>query len=163
MNLKINTAASFQGENSSDLVAWGDSYATGIPMIDSQHMELVSLTNQLYRACLDRSENTGSAFKETMSRMVEYVHFHFGAEQKLLESINYPGYKEHKLQHDTLVKNILDAARDFNEGKQFVPNHFVRTLKDWIFGHIAVNDKKYAAYVQEQKKNGLFNETILNH
>jgi hemerythrin len=148
--------------DNADMVVWGEKYATGIQLIDSQHKELFSLTNELFRACLGGEEATKSVFKETMERMVEYVRFHFGAEQVLLQRINYPDYQEHKKQHDTMVLKILEAVKEYNEGKKFVPHQFVRTLRDWILGHIAHYDKLYTAYIATQKKNGLLNDKQIN-
>lgn len=140
------------------LVSWGDKYATGIPLIDNQHRELVNLTNELYKACRGGNAAIGAAFKETMSRMVKYVSFHFSTELKLLEEIGYPDYREHKAEHTKLINDILEAAKDFDGGKKFVPFYFTSTLKDWVFGHIAVSDKKYAFFVREQKKKGLLKD-----
>ena len=144
------------------IVIWDNSYATGIELIDSQHKELVTLTNQLYQACINEEEAVEDAFKEAMSRMVEYVRFHFSAEQQLLERIGFPNHKSHKELHDALVKNILKAAKEYDMGRKFVPNNFVRVLKDWVFGHIAFHDKFYAAYVAEQKKKGLLSDKLIN-
>ncbi|MDR0324323.1 MAG: bacteriohemerythrin [Treponema sp.] len=148
--------------STSDIVVWGDKYATGIKLIDQQHRELVDLTNNLFHACLDGEQAAKPAFMEAMHRMVEYVRFHFNMETEMLERIKYPGFSEHKKLHETLIKQILDAAEQFKEGKKFVPNHFVRTLKDWVFGHIAIHDKFYASYVTEQKKKGLLNDKMIN-
>jgi len=145
-----------------EIVIWGDKYATGIELIDNQHKQLVEVTNQLYLACLAGEEVTSTVFKDAMSRMVEYVRFHFTAELKLLNAINYPDYHSHKKMHDDLIREILDAAKDFSEGKRFVPNNFVRTLKDWIFGHIAVYDKIYAAYVAEERRIGAITDKMLH-
>ena len=145
---------------SEDLVTWDERYMVGIPLIDEQHKELVLLTNQLYRACFNGNEAT--VFPETMSRMVEYVRFHFGAELELLKRINYPDYSTHKNQHDTLVLKILEAVQEYKPGRKFVPNHFARTLKDWIFSHIAIYDKIYAAYVADQIKKGLLSHELIN-
>jgi hemerythrin len=142
------------------IIAWSDVYRTGIEIIDNQHKELVNLTNELYRACLSTSNVMHSVFKEAMSRMVEYVKFHFSAEVELLEQIKFPDIAEHKKQHAQLITQILQAAKDYNEGKKFVPNTFVRTLKDWIFSHIAVYDKNYALYVSAQKSKGLLPESF---
>jgi hemerythrin len=142
-------------DNAADIVAWDQKYITGISIIDEQHKELVVLTNQLYRACLDGREAAGMAFKDSMSRMVDYVRFHFDAEQKILQRIKYPQYAEHKQKHDALVRSILKASKEHGRGHKFVPNNFVRTLKDWIFGHIAIEDKLYAVYAEEQKNKGL--------
>ena len=141
-----------------DMVTWNNTYATGIRQIDDQHRELVKLTNLLFKACLSGSENANTVFKDAMGRMVNYVRFHFCMEQKLLERLNYPGYQEHKKQHETLVFNILEAVKGFDKGVKFVPNHFARTLRDWVFSHIAVFDKGYSIYFHEQIKKGLITE-----
>ena len=143
-------------------VTWSEKYAVGIDLIDNQHRQLVNLTNELYQACLVRDEALGSVFKEAMGRMVEYVRFHFTAELELLHRIKFPDYPEHKKQHDELVRKILDAAGEYSEGKKFVPNNFVRILKDWVFGHIAIYDQNYAAYVKEQKHKGLLTDEQIN-
>ena len=150
------------GANKDPLIVWEDKYATGIDAIDKQHKELINLTNELFYACLTGTEVVGAAFKEVLSRMVEYVTFHFNAELEILARIKYPQYTEHKTQHDGLIKKILIAAKDYEIGKKFVPNTFVRTLRDWIFGHIAYYDKIYAAYIADQKKKGLLSDRQIN-
>ena len=149
------------GRHNTGIVVWEEKYATGIPLIDSQHKELFNLTNELHEACLSGKEVT-AVFKEAMSRMVEYVRFHFSAEQQILERVNYPDYNNHKRQHDALIKDILEAAKDHQDGKRFVANNFVRTLKEWIVSHIAVTDKLYAVYVADQKKKGLLTDQQIN-
>ena len=151
-----------KGDDNLTLVTWSELFAVGIDLIDNQHYELVNLTNQLYQACMTRDEELGTLFKDSLHRMVEYVRFHFSAELELLARIKYPNYQEHKQQHDQLVKQILEAAKEFEGGKKFVPNNFVRTLKDWVFGHIAICDQQYAAYVKDQKHKGLLTDAEIN-
>ena len=152
MNLKTDLAENLAGNKSGNIVIWGENYATGIPLIDDQHRELVNLTNNLYRACLTGTAAVDTAFKEAMSRMVVYVRFHFTAELELLKKLDYPKFDEHKLQHDTLIRDILAAANEYKLGKLFIPHQFARTLRDWVFGHIAIYDKQYASYFNEKKK-----------
>jgi hemerythrin len=141
--------------NNKDMVVWDEKYATGIELIDNQHKELFSLTNELFRACMSGEEKLKGIFTETMGRMVDYVRFHFGAEQVLLQTIKYPDYQEHKKQHDKLIRDILETVNAHNKGEKFVPNQFVRTMRDWILSHIALADKQYAVYISEQRKKGL--------
>jgi len=145
-----------------DMVVWDEKYATGIQLIDSQHKELFSLTNELFRACLGGEETLKDVFRDTMGRMVDYVRFHFGDEQELLQRVKYPDYPEHKKQHDTLILEILESVKEYNEGKKFVPNQFVRTLRDWILGHIAHYDKLYASYIAAMKEKGQLNDKVIN-
>jgi len=144
------------------MVIWEEKYAIGIHLIDSQHKELFSLTNELFHACMSEEDTLESVFKETMERMVAYVRFHFGAEQELLQRVNYPDYHEHVKQHETLIREILESVKEYNYGKKFVPNQFVRILRDWILSHIAHYDKLYAAYIAAQKKNGLLSDKEIN-
>ncbi|MCL2381399.1 MAG: bacteriohemerythrin [Treponema sp.] len=135
-----------------EIIVWEEKYNLGIALVDTQHKELVNLISQLYRACCS-GEDVEAAFKAALSRMVEYVHFHFGVEQQIMERIDYPGLKGHIKEHTTLIKNILEAAKDYSEGKRFVPHHLVRLLKDWILSHIAVSDRQYASFIAEHGKN----------
>ena len=160
METKIIPYVAERSDNS-DIIAWSENYATGIELIDNQHRELVNLTNALYRACLTGKDAADAAFKDAMSRMVEYVRFHFAFEQKVLASVKYPDYSKHKKQHETLIRNILQAVKKYEKGVKYIPNNFVRTLRDWVFGHIAVFDKTYSLFIIELKKKGLFSEKQL--
>jgi hemerythrin len=161
MIVKTDIVDNVTEDNSLRIVFWEGKYATGIEVIDAQHRKLIDITNELYRACLSSSQTLDAAFKESMSRMVEYVRTHFTTEQELLQRIGYPKAYEHKLQHDTLSRQILEAAENYGKGKKFVPNNFVRTLKEWIFGHIAVSDKIFSDYIKEQKRKGLLSDSQL--
>ena len=137
------------------LVEWNERYSVGIPKIDEQHKELLRLTNELYASCLkDNDEEAKAHFKSTVGAIVNYVSEHFGAEERLLQRINYPWYAKHKQEHDNFVKKVLEQVKEFSEGKSFVPNNFVRYLKDWILSHIAMSDKQYSEYIFKLKREG---------
>ena len=144
-----------------EIVIWDENFSTGIELVDKQHKELVDLTNHLFKACIAGEDETALVFKDTMSQMVEYVRIHFTAEQELMKRVNYPGYDQHKMQHDQMIRKIILAATDYDSGKKFAPNLFVRTLKDWVFGHIAYYDKSYADYVADQRQRGLLPDECL--
>jgi hemerythrin len=139
------------------LVEWDDRYLTGIQLVDDQHKKLIDLTNKLYAGCLAGDDEAKVYFLETVHDTVDYVKYHFTAEEKILEKIKYPYITEHKKAHESFVKRIFEEVKSFEEGKKFVPNIFVRYLKDWILTHIAVEDKKYARYIRDLKKQSSLN------
>ena len=79
-----------------------DSLVTGNEMIDGQHRELIEKINNLLDSC-ETSKDKLVAVK-TLDYLADYTEFHFGEEEKLQESINYPGVNEHKKEHDKLVE-----------------------------------------------------------
>jgi hemerythrin len=141
-------------------VVWDDRYSVGIPLIDDQHKRLIELTNDLYDACREGTEVAATHFKEAVRGTVDYVKYHFAAEEKLLENAKYPNFAAHKKEHESFVIKVLEDVKNFEEGKKFVPNVFVRYLRDWILAHIAVEDKKYADYILAMKKRGVLKQKV---
>ena len=133
-------------------VAWNVSYEVGVPHVDKQHRQLVDLINSLYNACLGEKAELDETFTSVMKELVDYVMIHFKDEETIMEQINYPGLKEHKQKHELFVKEILKSVNAYNNGKQFVPNSFVRFLCDWLFNHILIDDKTWAQYYFSVKK-----------
>jgi hemerythrin len=142
------------------LVEWDDRYAIGIPLIDDQHKELIDLTNKLYAGCLAGDEAGRTYFMKTVHGVVDYVKYHFSAEERILEKVDYPALAEHKRAHECFVKQVFDDVKSFEGGKKFVPNVFVRFLKDWILTHIAVEDKRYAEYIMNLKRQGVLGSRV---
>jgi len=129
-----------------NFVSWNTSYNVGVDKVDKQHRHLVNLINYLYNACLGDKTELDETFKEVMKELVEYVMVHFRDEEVIMESIHYPGFQEHKQKHEQFVKEILASVDAYRNGKQFVPNSFVRFLRDWLFDHILIDDKAWAQY-----------------
>jgi hemerythrin len=142
------------------IVEWDESYSLGIPIIDRQHKKLIDMTNTLYEGCLAGDNTARTYFMRTIHDAVEYVQYHFTSEERLLRRIGYPDFAAHKKQHEDFVRKIIEEVRSFNDGKRFVPNNFVRFLRDWVLAHIAVSDRLYAKYLLSLKKQGLLFATL---
>ncbi|MDR3335583.1 MAG: bacteriohemerythrin [Treponema sp.] len=144
------------------LVEWDDKYSVGIPLIDDQHKELIRLTNELFQGCRTGDDDARQYFMSTIRATMDYVKYHFSAEEKLLENVKYPYIGEHKKQHEGFVLQMVNDVKSFQEGKKFVPNSFVRYLKDWILSHIAMMDTQYAKYILDLKKQGQLENVLLS-
>ena len=138
------------------IVEWHPSYSIGINLIDEQHMELINLTNRLFRSCMSGQglEYSKNIFLDSIHDAVNYVGYHFGTEEKIMERINYPEFKNHKKQHTDFVKEVFIKVDDINSGRYPNPLSFVYFLKDWVLHHIAVCDKKMGEYILALRKSG---------
>ena len=136
------------------VVQWQNSYSVGIKVIDEQHMELIKLTNKLFTNCMAGREKVQDTFLVTIHEAIDYVGYHFGTEEKLLERVNYPDLANHKILHADFVREIIAKVEEFHAGKILAPLSFVYYLRDWVLHHIAVCDKKYGDYLRQMHQSG---------
>ena len=130
-----------------DFVQWEERYSVGVPSIDDQHKKLIGFTNTLFSACQEGPEAAGSVFRKTLKEVVAYVKEHFTHEETLLQNNGYPDFPAHKKEHEQFVFRVLEEVAAFESGKKFVPNHFVRFLREWLLQHIAVSDHNYSDFL----------------
>ncbi|MDR1899118.1 MAG: bacteriohemerythrin [Treponema sp.] len=136
------------------IVVWQDSYSVGVPLVDSQHKELINLTNKLHSACRKGQDFSKTVFLQTIRGAVDYVGYHFSTEEKMMTRVNYPGYPDHKKQHEDFVRVVVKEVDNFTNGGEFSPENFVFFLRDWVLNHIAHTDTKMGQYLLDLEKQG---------
>lgn len=141
-----------QKENS-DYIKWDPKLELGIPVIDDQHKKLVVLCNNLYQGILRTKESSVASWQDslrgTLKECADYVMVHFRDEEKILQVVGYSDFANHKAQHETYTKKILETVQNFNNITISDAIQFVKFLYDWIMSHIAYTDKLYVKAVQE--------------
>ena len=133
-----------------DSVCWDDAYSVDFELIDNQHKELVRMTNTLFNGCKMGSTAADAAFVQTIRGAVEYAQTHFYTEEKFMKLSDYPEMAVHKQEHDSFVTTVINAVKDFEDGKS-QPLELARFLKKWLLTHIAQSDKKYSPYLTRFK------------
>jgi len=136
------------------IVAWQNSYSVGIKLIDDQHRELINLTNKLFASCMSGQGRSRQTFLNTIHEAVDYIGYHFGTEEKIMERVNYPRFKEHRKEHKDFVQEVFSKVEEFNSGKTPALLSFVYFLRDWVLHHIAVSDRKMGEYLLAMQKSG---------
>jgi len=131
-------------------VIWEDKYSVSIKMIDDQHKRLIEFTNKLFDACQHGTEAADEEFRTTIKDAVNYVRVHFADEEALLGKYQYPGLAMHKQQHRNFVMKVIEQVTLYEQKQKFVPNNFVRFLRDWLLEHIAITDHEYKDFLKEK-------------
>lgn len=127
---------------------WNPRYSVQIGSIDAQHQTLFQLAEQLYVAM---SAGRGkSALARILDRLVQYTTVHFAHEERLMRLHDYPDLAAHKAQHDELTRQVRQFQADFNAGKTTMTVQLMHFLRDWLTGHIAGSDQKYAPFLREK-------------
>ena len=124
-----------------------ETLVTGNEMIDDQHKELIGRINQLLESCEDGQGKVKAV--KMLDYLMEYTDFHFSAEEKLQEEINYPGIQEHKAKHKEF-KQAVEELQEMLEEEEGPTEAFVaqvqRNVVDWLFNHIKGFDRSVAEY-----------------
>ena len=123
---------------------FSEEYKTGIPLIDSEHKQLLSIIDQANR--LARSEDVEEKYEDilrVLNQLKEYTIEHFQDEEEYMESIGYEGLDAQKRAHQSFVDKIENLSLDDLKNK---PKEYLQSLLEfllgWLVNHILHSDKK---------------------
>lgn len=131
-------------------ITWDEQYSVGVKEIDNQHKKLVELVNNLHEAM--KQGKGRDIMSKVLASLIDYTASHFATEEKYMTQFNYPHFASHKLEHQNLVKQVLDFQKDYESGKLAITLDIMKFLKDWLVNHIQGTDKKFGPFFNE---NGL--------
>ncbi|MDA8098398.1 MAG: bacteriohemerythrin [Nitrospiraceae bacterium] len=123
-------------------IDWSGALASGSTEIDTQHKELFQRINDLLNA-----QERGGMSREEVSRIVsylsDYVVFHFGAEEKLMDTYSYSSASGHKAQHAQFIK-VFQRLKDrmLHQGiSADLQQETKELVVDWLLNHIKFSDR----------------------
>ncbi len=131
-----------------DLMPWTSKLETSIPVIDTQHKELVRMLNQMHKAM--RKQQGSNKLNIIIQGLADYTVMHFSVEEKLFRKFGYPEYEKHKKIHEELVATVLKFKSDFNSGKATVTMDLMDFLTDWLKTHIMKTDMAYVPFLKDK-------------
>jgi hemerythrin len=130
------------------ILLWRDDFSVGIGSIDVQHKTLINLINELHNAMTQGTSK--EILGETLKQLANYTEIHFAFEEKLMKDTAYPGYWNHKKEHDDFVKEINSIQMKFVEGSIGLSVSLMNILRDWLTDHIMGTDQKYTPHFAQK-------------
>jgi hemerythrin len=130
------------------LLEWNNAlYSVSFERFDRDHKKILRFINELHEAML---KGQG---KETLSQILKellhYTQYHFAAEERVMANNGYPELEEHRQSHQNLIEQLEELIKDFKLGKMEVSIETSRFLKEWLFNHIQVADRKYVPWLKK--------------
>ncbi len=128
-------------------IQWTPDLAVGVEKIDGQHKELFRIADELLEAMrLGRGKAEAT---RALLFLEQYLIDHFGLEEKAMVAHGYPGYADHKAQHEAFVRDFFDLKKSHQElgpttGLVIEINNRVCV---WLRNHIAKTDKALGAFL----------------
>jgi len=127
---------------------WNNRYSVQIGSIDAQHQTLFGLAEELNTAMATGKGK--SVLCRTLDRLVQYTVVHFAHEERLMRAHGYPDMAIHLAQHEALTKKVQQFQAEFHAGTTAITVELMVFLRDWLTGHIAGSDQKYAPFLKER-------------
>jgi len=126
---------------------WTNNMKVGDALIDTQHKELIKMTNELLVACYygQPPDKLQTMLMEIANDSVQ----HFIDEEQLMLTVEYPGYKEHKKIHDgflDIVNAALEQVKTQGPSADLI-SEITKTVGDWVVIHIVQADVKIHPYI----------------
>lgn len=121
---------------------WQEEFNIGIESIDKEHQRLFKIINKIFEF-KGEEKNSQWACQEGIKFFKGHAIKHFADEEAYMASINYEGYKQHKLLHKGFRENTLPVLEQELEQTDYSPeavDHFLGVCAGWLIGHTLTED-----------------------
>jgi len=121
---------------------WTNNMKVGDTLIDTQHKDLIKMTNELLVACY--YNHPPSKLHEMLIDIALDSIQHFDDEQELMLTVGYPGYEGHKKIHEDFLGVVGIALEQVKtEGPSVdLISEIAKTVGNWVIKHILNEDVK---------------------
>jgi hemerythrin len=127
---------------------WKDEYSFKIPIIDSQHKEIITFVNMLINHVTGDEESEIIFFKRITEPLVKLLMLHFISEEELMIEQGYPEYERHKQKHDTMFFDIEKTIENILIKKQKLdPDYMKIHLRDLFIDHVVEEDEDLRKFI----------------
>lgn len=110
----------------------------GIQVLDDQHIRLMQIMNNLYKALID--ENGIRVVSFILDDLLEYTYYHLETEEKYMHDIHHPESLRHKIEHEEFAARLEKIKEKICEEESKLTIESVTALKNWWKQHIAECD-----------------------
>ena len=111
-------------------------------VIDDQHRVFFDIIEKLEQAM--RSGRGGPLVPLLFEELRRLADYHFGTEERLMESYGYPLRDMHRLQHEAAWARLRNPPADMTAVEM------LDRLKEWLQEHIAAWDAKLGEYLNDR-------------
>lgn len=129
-------------------IQWTIKNKVNVKVVDEQHQKLFDILNRLHDAVV-RGLEQGVLFA-ILDELVDYTVYHFQTEEKLFQEHDFPGYVEHKAEHDRLTGTAVELQGKLREGSATLSYELLDFLHDWLMDHTLGLDQEMGPFLNER-------------
>lgn len=126
------------------LIDWKQKYSVKVKEMDTQHMKLIGMINNLYERM--KKNPSIEIIAPLIQELLSYTKVHFATEEYYMKESDYPGYSEQREQHGEFLNKIMELQQKFEEGNIINSMEIIKFIKAWLVHHISNEDCKYSLF-----------------
>ncbi|MBN2896500.1 MAG: hemerythrin family protein [Campylobacterales bacterium] len=117
-----------------------------LPSMNDTHLEELLLVNRLIAAIGEKNIEATDALLE---ELIEHTLTHFGGEEEMMRSAQFPPYPMHKGEHDRALAELRAQVASWHNRRDFasLEYYITVTLPRWIVQHIQTMDNVTANFL----------------
>lgn len=129
---------------------WTSDYSVGVAELDGHHHQLFEILNDLFTLMSEGAQDR--PIVRAIEELLDYTHYHFEEEEKIMAKMHYPELERHKQLHQDLVQQLkIFHTEASKEGMAiFVAIKVADIGLAWLKDHILTVDHKYYEFMKEQ-------------
>ncbi|WP_210396620.1 bacteriohemerythrin [Motiliproteus sediminis] len=120
----------------------------GVQAIDEQHKRFIGYINDAWDA-LERGDDS-EEYLYILNQLMDYAMEHFSFEESLMREFQYPGYDDHKQNHNRTAEQLFEFDMRLLAASPDDCRAFVQFLQDWLQNHIKVVDVELASFLKSK-------------
>lgn len=125
-----------------EFMTWTSDLSVGVASLDDDHKRLVGIINQLHYGI--KAGHDQAVLAAVLNELMDYTRFHFEREEDMLVKAGYVAATAHMMEHERFIQQISKVqARLKSSPVASLDLELMDFLRDWLFSHILVSDKKY--------------------
>ena len=130
-------------------MTWSNDLATGIDIVDRQHLGLLDMINSAARLMLETTERQNAEIGQLFDALLDYAALHFHTEEGMMQTLGIDSrvLEHHRRTHASFVEKISDMANKFRSG--ILPGEdLLGYLAGWLLFHTLGEDQTMARQVR---------------
>jgi hemerythrin len=131
--------------NESDVFVWRDNFSIHVAPMDRHHKRLIEIANAIMEHLHQAYDR--NALLKAYDALVDYTHYHFAAEERLLSLYGFPGAETHRKKHGDLFSRVAEYKERILGGDMPDKTSFRLFFEAWLVRHILSEDRKYGEFL----------------
>ena len=122
---------------------WTPEMSVGVERLDEDHRSLISIINRLADSLEGQGEENEELIGKALTALARYTEIHFTREEEVMKAVDYPVLEEHRGEHEKFILDLYKLKAEYSDGNDDIRRELLDFLKNWLTGHIMVEDMKY--------------------